>query len=180
MQDDHHDAIALFRRKFEAFHRLSTELGKDLAWEKMLEGYPERQKKQMGAFINDSSSLASGFSQAIPVFQKMGMSMQIVDISTTRVDAVLEIQRKCPVLEVCKEYGLTKPCHVICEMDVEATRRAFSPMRGDILCTQADGASVCVFKYERESTGNDVSASGNAENGANPLGPRLNKVSEGV
>jgi predicted ArsR family transcriptional regulator len=80
----------------------------------------------------------------------MGMEMDVVDISTPSTDAVLEVQRTCPVLDVCAEYGFARPCHVICEMDVEATRRAFPEIKGEILCTQADGACVCLFKYERK------------------------------
>jgi predicted ArsR family transcriptional regulator len=79
------------------------------------------------------------------------MEMAVVDISTSSSDAVLEVQRKCPVLDLSAEYGFARPCHVICEMDIEATRRAFPGIQGEILCTQADGACVCVFKYERKT-----------------------------
>ena len=79
------------------------------------------------------------------------MEMEVVDISTPNTDAALEIQRKCPVLGISGEYGFARPCRVICEMDVEATRRAYPNMTGAILSTQADGACVCVFKYEREA-----------------------------
>ena len=146
------DAITeLFRNKFAAYRQRTLEGGEEYAFESMLEGYPERQKSRMGRFI-DNASLAEGFAKAIPTFKRMGMNMEVIDISTPGKDAALEIQRTCPVLALCLEYGLPRPCHVICEMDVEATRRAFPDMKGDILCTQADGASVCVFKYERPSS----------------------------
>jgi predicted ArsR family transcriptional regulator len=144
------DHATLFRQKFERFKQLMTQGDEKLAWERMLEGYPERQRKQMGAFI-ETATLARGFRQAIPAFHKMGMEMEVVDISTPTTDAVLEVQRTCPVLNMCSEYGFERPCHVICEMDMEATRRAFPEMTGEILCTQADGACVCVFKYERRA-----------------------------
>jgi predicted ArsR family transcriptional regulator len=141
-------AEEMFRQKFERFGTLVVEMGEQGAWEKMLEGYPERQRKSMGTLI-ENATLAEGFAQAIPLFKQMGMTMEVVDISTPHKDAVLEIQRACPVLTLCQTYGFEKPCHIICEMDLEATKRAFPGMQGEILSRQADGACVCVFKYER-------------------------------
>jgi predicted ArsR family transcriptional regulator len=140
----------LFCQKFEEFKQLSAQGGEEFAWETMLEGYRERQKRQMGHYI-DNASLAEGFRKAIPAFRHIGMEMEVVDISTSTIDGALEIQRTCPALKLYREYGFARPCHVICEMDVEATRRSFPGMRGEILCTQADGACVCIFKYERNS-----------------------------
>ena len=157
MSDQKPDFSPLFRQKFETFKKLVAEGGDQFAREKMLEGYPERQKKQMGAYI-DASSLATGFRNAIPAFRQMGMEMEVVDISTATADAALEVQRTCPFLRLSAEYGFTRPCHVICEMDVEATRRAFPEITGEILCTQADGACVCVFKYERKQSCQDSNA----------------------
>lgn len=77
--------------------------------------------------------------------------MEIVDISNKGMDAALEIQKTCPVLSICKEYGIEKPCSIICDLDVKATKEAFPGMKGNILCSQADGACVCMFKYEREA-----------------------------
>jgi len=150
MSEPVRDLTAMFRQKFQTFRQLAAQSSDDLAWEKMLEGYPERQKKRMGAYIDDIS-LAAGFRKAIPAFQQMGMQMEVVDISTSSSDAALEVQRTCPVLDLSAEYGFARPCHIICEMDVEATRRAFPGIHGEILCTQADGACVCVFKYERKT-----------------------------
>ena len=141
-------AEAMFRQKFARFEKLVAEMTEERAWEKMLEGYPERQKQHMGAFI-ETATLAEGLTKAIPLFKQMGMDMEVFDISNQHVDAVLEVQRTCPALSLCQEYGLSKPCRVICELDVEATRRAFPGMTGEILSRQADGACVCVFKYER-------------------------------
>jgi predicted ArsR family transcriptional regulator len=141
-------AEEMFRQKFARFGELVTTMDEEQAWEKMLEGYAERQKQHMGAFI-EKATLAEGFTRALPFFTQLGMDMAVFDISTPGVDAVLEVQRTCPVLSLCQEYGFAKPCRVICELDVEATRRAFPGMQGEILSRQADGACVCVFKYER-------------------------------
>jgi predicted ArsR family transcriptional regulator len=141
-------AEEMFRQKFARFAKLVAEMTEESAWEKMLEGYAERQKQRMGAFI-EHATLAQGFAKAIPLFKRLGMDMAVFDISTPHVDAVLEVQSTCPVLSLCQEYGLSKPCRVICELDVEATRRAFPGLKGEILSRQADGACVCVFKYER-------------------------------
>ena len=104
----------------------------------------------MGALI-DNTTLAAGFSKAIPLYRNIGMEMEVVDISSDGKDAVIEIQKVCPVLDMAKEFGFEKPCRVICEMDVAATKEAFEGMKGDILCTKAMGAAVCIFKYERPS-----------------------------
>jgi predicted ArsR family transcriptional regulator len=149
MNNGTRQAEEMFRQKIALFGKLVAEMAEDKAWEKMLEGYPERQKKHMGAFI-EHATLAEGFTKALPLFKQMGMDMAVFDISNQHVDAVLEIQRTCPVLSLCQEYGFSKPCRVICELDVEATRRAFPGMQGEILSRQADGACVCVFKYERK------------------------------
>jgi hypothetical protein len=103
----------------------------------------------MGQFI-DNDTLANGFTKAIPFYKQIGMDMAVVDISNDGMDAVLEVQRVCPVMEVAKEYGFDKPCKVICEMDVEATKKGFGNMSGGIIASKADGDCVCLFKYERE------------------------------
>ena len=104
--------------------------------------------KRMAPFVA-KSSLAEGFKIGIPFFASMGMEMDIVDISNRGSDAALEIQKYCPYLEISKEYGFETPCHIVCEMDIEAIRRAFPEMNGEILARQAAGSSVCIFKYER-------------------------------
>lgn len=135
-------------KKFAAYKALSDKFGPDQAWEKMLVGYPEQQKARMGPFLSEPT-LAQGFAKAAPFFNAAGMDMSVVDISNKGVDAVLEIQRVCPYLEICKEHGFDAPCRVICEMDIEASRRAFPEMKGEILSRQASGSCACVFKYER-------------------------------
>ncbi|NTW70259.1 MAG: L-2-amino-thiazoline-4-carboxylic acid hydrolase [Chlorobiaceae bacterium] len=136
------------RKKFATFRELSREVGEEKAWETMLTGFPELQKKRMGPLLA-LSTLIEGFNKAIPIFNASGMEMEAMDISNRGIDAALEIQKVCPYLEVCKEFGFDIPCHVICELDMEASSRAFPEMKGEILSRQALGSPVCIFKYER-------------------------------
>lgn len=148
MKNDNPEFLAASHQKFATFKALSEEFGAEQAWEKMLEGFPEKQKERMSPFLSEPT-LAKGFTSAIPFFKLVGMEMEVVDISNNGIDAVLEIQKVCPYLNICKEHGFDTPCHVICEMDVEATHRAFPEMKGEILSRQVFGSSVCIFKYER-------------------------------
>lgn len=145
---DKSKALGMFRNRFAAYKKIVDEIGEEAAFEKMMQAYPDQQKAFMGAFI-DNTTLAEGFTQAKPIFRIMGFTMEVVDISQNGVDAVLEIQRVCPVLHLAKEYGLESPCRVICEMEQEATRRAFPGMKAAILGRQANGDCVCTFQYER-------------------------------
>jgi len=149
MTERENSGSEIFRKRFETFNKLSEEMGKEKAWEKMFEGYPEQHKERMGHFI-DNDTLASGFSKAISVFKKGGWDMDVVDISNKGMDAVIEIQKVCPALGICGDYGYEQPCFLVCDMDGEATKRAFPDMHGEILCRQVDGACVCAFKYERK------------------------------
>ena len=143
------DVKEKFRQKFETYRKIMDEEGEQKAWDTLFEGYPERQKQNMGQFI-DNDTLANGFTKAIPFYKQIGMDMAVIDISNDGMDAVLEVQRVCPVMDVAKEYGFDKPCKVICEMDVEATKKGFGNMSGGIIASIADGDCVCLFKYERE------------------------------
>jgi len=136
------------RKKFARFRELSNEFGEEMAWETMLEGFPELQKERMGPLLA-LPTLIEGFRKSIPIFNAIGMDMVAVDISNRDIDAALEIQKVCPYLEAGNEFGFDIPCHVICELDMEATRRAFPEMEGEILSRQAYGSPVCIFKYER-------------------------------
>lgn len=148
MKMDSSQALSMFRNRFAAYKKLADEIGEDAAFEKMMLAYPAHQKAFMGAFI-DNNTLAKGCTEAIPIFRIMGFTMEIVDISQPGKDAVLEIQRVCPVLSLAKEYGLESPCRVTCEMEQEATRKAFPGIKASILSRQTDGDCVCLFKYER-------------------------------
>ena len=148
MQEANKELIDAARKKFSRFSKLIAEYGEENAWETMLEGFPEQQKQRMGPLLA-LPTLIAGFRLAIPSFNSIGMEMEAVDISNRGIDAALEIQKFCPYLEVCKDYGFNTPCHVICELDMEASHRAFPEMKSEILCRQAYGRPVCIFKYER-------------------------------
>jgi hypothetical protein len=145
--------LDMFRKKFEVYRKTLDEAGEKKAWDTLFEGYPERQKKNMGRYFDQHNTLAEAFSDAVAAYKQIGMEMQVVDISNNNMDAVLEIQRVCPALKfnLHKDFGFEKPCRIICEMDVAATNAAFADMgmKGSILCAQADGHCVCMFKYER-------------------------------
>ncbi len=150
MDLENFDVIEAFKQRFGAYKKIMDEKGEQAAWDTLFQGYPERQKDLMGRFI-DNCSLAEGFTNAIPFYKKMGMEMEVVDISNKGKDAVIEVQKTCPALTLCKEYGFEKPCRIVCEMDVEATKIAFADdnIQGGILSRQADGNCVCIFMYER-------------------------------
>jgi len=140
--------MEMFKKKFETYKNIMDKDGEQKAWDTLMEGYAERQKKNMGPFI-DNSTLAEGFTKAIPAYKMLGMDMAVVDISNNNMDAVIEVQRVCPVQEMAREFGFSKPCKVICEMDVQATKDAFKGMTGGIIASIAGGDCVCLFKYER-------------------------------
>lgn len=145
---DEFKAMNLFRKRLQRYKNLVAEKGDAAAFEEMMAKYPEQQKALMGTFI-EHNTLAKGFTQAAPLLGLMGFVMDVVDISQNGTDAALEIQRVCPVLSLAKEYGFDSPCRVFCEMEQEATRRAFPGIKAAILSKQAEGDCVCVFKYER-------------------------------
>ena len=147
---DESKAMNLFRKRLQRYKTLVAEKGDAAAFEQMMQKYPEQQKALMGTFI-EHNTLAQGFTQAAPLLRLMGFVMDVVDISQNGTDAALEIQRVCPVLSLAKEYGFDSPCRVFCEMEQEATRRAFPGIKAAILSKQAEGDCVCVFKYERST-----------------------------
>ena len=144
--------LDMFREKFVVYRKMLDESGEKKAWESLFEGYPERQRKNMGKFLDSHPTLADAFSAAVAPYKQIGMDMEVVDISNNTTDGVLEIQRVCPCLKfgIHLESKFDKPCHVICEMDVAATEAAFPGMKGAILSRMADGDCVCIFKYERD------------------------------
>jgi uncharacterized protein YbjT (DUF2867 family)/predicted ArsR family transcriptional regulator len=141
-------ARAQLRARFEQFAQLRDQYSKARALEMLREKLPERQKTLMGPFIADVS-LSEGFRHAIPMFEQLGMDMEVVDLSNQGRDAVLEIQRICPYRELAAEFGLSSPCEVTCDLDVEAIQQAFPQIKGRILSKLAAGDCACLFKYER-------------------------------
>ncbi len=80
------------------------------------------------------------------------MDMEVVDLSTQGQDAVLEIQRVCPYRELAAEFGLSTPCQITCNLEVETIQEAFPEIQGKILSKLASGDCACLFKYERETS----------------------------
>ena len=143
-------AKARLRVRFEQFDQLRAKYGKARAIEMLREGLPERQKTLMNPFIA-GVSLAEGFRRSIPIFEQLGMEMEVVELSNQGKDAVLEIQRVCPYRELATEFGLSSPCQITCDLEVEAIQKAFPELKGRILSKLARGDCVCLFKYEREA-----------------------------
>jgi len=150
MKNHDQDFLASLHQKFRHFRQLIEERGPEMAREAAIEASVPQQIELMTPFIADAT-LAEGFQRAIPFFEKIGMEMEVLDISNNGKDAVLEIQKYCPYLGIAQEYGFSTPCQVICDIDVAAIGRAFADMNGTILCRQASGDCVCVFKYERQA-----------------------------
>ena len=144
-------ATQLLRQRFEHFAKLRAEYGSAKARQMMMNGQAEHQKELMSPFIT-GVSLAEGFRHSIPIFEQLGMKMEVVDISNQGKDAVLEIQRVCPYMALASEFKLPKPCQITCDMEVEAINQAFPEMQGRILSKLAEGDCVCLFKYERDVT----------------------------
>ena len=105
----------------------------------------------MGPLIAEVS-LAEGFRCSIPIFEQLGMDMKVVALSNQGQDAVLEIQRMCPYRELSAEFGLSTPCQITCDLEVETIQEAFPEIQGKILSKLASGDCACLFKYERESS----------------------------
>ncbi|MDJ0570198.1 MAG: hypothetical protein QNJ53_14290 [Pleurocapsa sp. MO_192.B19] len=143
-------AKARLRARFEHFAQLRAKYGTAQAIEMLRASLPERQKTLMNPFIA-GVPLAEGFRRSIPIFEQLGMEMEVVDLSNQDKDAVLEIQRVCPYRELAAEFGLSSPCQITCDLEVEAIPQAFPDLKGRILSKLARGDCVCLFKYERES-----------------------------
>ena len=142
------DVMDMFRKKFEDYRRIADEHGEERARAALMEGYPERQKKNMGPFF-EGCTLFEGFKKAAPVYGSFGMEMHPVDISNNGRDAALEVHMRCPFMQMARDAGLDRPCTVICEPDQEAMALAFEGLTIKILSTMADGDCACIFLYQR-------------------------------
>jgi predicted ArsR family transcriptional regulator len=137
----------MMRERLRRYVELRDEHGDEKAREILLEGYPERQRARMGPRI-EGRPLVEGFREALEVFTKMGFQEESLDASTDDTDAVMQVCRTCMCVTAAKELEVD-PTPVLCELDFEATRRAFPEMTVEGLLHQADGRHVCVFRYAR-------------------------------
>ncbi len=138
----------MFRKKFETYSKISAEQGEDKAKEVLMDGYPERQKKNMGPLL-DNMTLYQSYEKGIPIYESFGMKMKPMDISKDDIDGLIEVHFVCPYMDMAKENGVRRPCTVICEMDMEAQMIAFPDIKAKLISCQADGDGVCIMKYER-------------------------------
>lgn len=143
-----HSARRKLRARFEEFDRLRSQQGTTFALEILKSNLLERERNLMSPFIT-GVTLAEGFRRAIPIFEQLGMKMEVIDLSNNNRDAVLEIQRICPYKELALEFNLPTPCQITCDLEVIAIQTAFPNLKGRILSKLASGDCVCLFKYER-------------------------------
>ncbi|WP_171165617.1 L-2-amino-thiazoline-4-carboxylic acid hydrolase [Streptomyces sp. I05A-00742] len=156
----------MLRDRLRRYLELEAERGPEEATEVLLEGYPERQAARMGPLIT-GCSLAEGFGKALPRFAAMGFLEEAIDVSTADEDVVMEVCRTCMCLTAAEELGLSEPRPILCELDFEATRRAFPHLSAESLRRQTDGHHACVFRYARPRTdGNAGPAQADGSGGA--------------
>lgn len=138
------------RARVARYLALRDELGHEQAFETLMEGYPEKQRRLMGPYIQ-GSSLADGFRQVREVFAQIGVRAEIVDASTADEDAAIEVLTVCMCRNACEEIGMTQPSSLLCELDFAATQRAFPEISVDVHHRVVDGAFACVFRYSRSA-----------------------------
>jgi predicted ArsR family transcriptional regulator len=136
------------RARVARYLALRDELGHEQAFEALMDGYPEQQRRLMGPYI-EHASLAEGFKKVRDAFAQIGVRAEIVDASTPDQDAAIEVLTVCMCRNACEEIGMTQPCSLLCELDFAATRRAFPEITVDVHHRVVDGAFACVFRYSR-------------------------------
>ncbi|RKS77042.1 hypothetical protein BZB76_2411 [Actinomadura pelletieri DSM 43383] len=131
---------------------LRAEQGPERAREAMLDGLPEKQAARLGPAVA-AGSLAEGMARALPWLAAAGLVHEVVDDSRPDEDAAIEIALTCTCVTAAEELGLaaaeTEP--LLCDLELEATRRAFPRLRVRALARRAEGARVCVFRYSRDT-----------------------------
>ncbi|GAA1914447.1 L-2-amino-thiazoline-4-carboxylic acid hydrolase [Streptantibioticus ferralitis] len=148
MEDKKAQTRRMLSERLQRYLELRAEHGADKAREILLDGYPQRQAARIGPLIT-GCSLAEGIGKALPRFEAMGFLEEAIDVSTDTEDAVLEACRTCMCLMAAEDLGLEEPLPILCELDFEATRRAFPEMTVESLRRQTDGHHVCAFRYAR-------------------------------
>lgn len=126
-----------------------AEIGHEAAFEELLTGYPELQKRLIGPRIANQS-LHEGFSSGKTAFAKLGLIDDFIDVSTSERDAVIETLLTCMCENAMHDCGVSEPCSVLCALDQEAARRAFPEMQIQQLRKKVEGAPLCVFFWARE------------------------------
>lgn len=136
------------RERIIRYTSIASEQGTERARAALLDGYPERQKANMGPLIT-GVPLVDGFRKAQPLFESMGVRQEIVDASTDDLDAVIEINVTCMCAAAFVDAGVPDAEPILCELDFEATRRAFPGMTVTSVTRMVEGANACIFRYQR-------------------------------
>ncbi|HEY7199106.1 MAG TPA: transcriptional regulator [Candidatus Dormibacteraeota bacterium] len=139
---------AALGRRLATYLDLRARVGPEAAMDAVLRDYTDRHRARMGPLI-EGVPLVEGFARARPRFAALGFEQEVADVSTEGNDAVIEMNRECVCRVGAEACGLREPIDVLCELELEATRRAFPEMRATALHRQVHGASLCVFRYER-------------------------------
>jgi hypothetical protein len=141
-----------FRRlqcqRLARYRRLRDDHGEEHAREELLAGYPERQRALMAPYLA-RPQLVEGFAQVLPVFADLGLNADYIDVSTGDCDAALEVLLTCMCRTAAADLGMADADSVLCELDLEATRRAFPEMSAEVVRQAAHGAPFCAFRYSR-------------------------------
>ncbi|HEU5377647.1 MAG TPA: hypothetical protein VFV38_19660 [Ktedonobacteraceae bacterium] len=138
----------MMHKRLAHYLQRRDEIGHEAAFEELLVGYPELQKKLIGPRIANQS-LHDGFSSGKTAFAQLGLIDDFIDISTSEFDAVIETLLTCMCENAMNDCGTTEPCSVLCALDQEAARRAFPEMEIQQLRKKVDGAPLCVFYWAR-------------------------------
>jgi hypothetical protein len=129
---------------------LRDEHGPDRAREMALAGMPQRQAARLGPALA-APTLADGLGPAVPALAAIGLRVEFLDISTPEEDAAVEIMLDCSCRAAAAELGRETIEPVLCELELEAARRAFPDFGIRTLARQADGRHVCAFRFSRRS-----------------------------
>lgn len=139
----------MMSKRLAHYLRRRDEIGHEAAFEELLVGYPELQKKLIGPRIANQS-LSAGFSSGKGAFAKLGLIDDFIDISDEKRDVVIETLLTCMCENAMHDCGVTEPCAILCALDQEAARRAFPEMDIQQLRKKVDGAPLCVFFWARD------------------------------
>ncbi|MFC6881376.1 MULTISPECIES: L-2-amino-thiazoline-4-carboxylic acid hydrolase [Actinomadura] len=133
------------------YRELRERLGPERAREAMLEGLPEKQAARLGPAV-EGERLAAGMARALPWLEAAGLVHEVVDDSRPGEDAALEIALTCTCATAAEVLGLDPRAAepLLCDLEAEATRRAFPGLDVRALAHRTGGGRVCVFRYRRD------------------------------
>lgn len=147
--------------RLDRYRRLRVERGLEAAREELLDGLPEKQAARLGRAVK-AERLADGMAAMLPWLEAAGLHHEIVDASRPGEDAALEIAFTCTCLTAVEELGVDaeEAGPVLCDLELEATRRAFPQLDVAALAHRTRGSRVCVFRYSRPAAPPSETGSG--------------------